>query len=374
MTSPDHETDVRVYNFSAGPAALPLEVLEQARDELLEWQGTGCSVMEVSHRGAAFEACRDEAEADLRALLRIPDDYRVLFLQGGASMQWSQILFNLCRDNAHGDFVQTGEWTTRAIAEARRLLPAWGGSVNVVASSEDRHYAYIPPESTWQRRADACFMHVCTNETIQGLEYSFVPAQLGHVPLVADMSSHLLSRPIDVSRFGLIYAGAQKNIGPSGLTLVIVRDDLIGRARADCPRMFDYAVMAQNKSLLNTPPTFAIYLAGLVFKWIARQGGVAAMEARNIEKAALLYARLDRGGLFYSPVEPRDRSRMNVPFRLRDAALDATFLAESAAAGLAALKGHKAVGGMRASLYNAMPIDGVRALVAFMDDFERRHG
>ncbi|HEU4621293.1 MAG TPA: 3-phosphoserine/phosphohydroxythreonine transaminase [Burkholderiaceae bacterium] len=364
----------RAYNFSAGPAALPLEVLERARDEMLEWSGTGCSVMEVSHRGKEFEACRDAAERDLRELLGVPSNYAVLFLQGGASMQWSQILFNLCRDNPHGDFILTGEWTQRAVAEARRLLPTWGGSVHIVASSEDRNFSYIPPEATWNRRPQAGFLHICTNETIQGLEYSFVPAQLGDQTLIADMSSHILSRPVDVSRFGLIYAGAQKNIGPAGVTLVIVRDDLIGRARADCPRMFDYALMAANKSLLNTPPTFGIYLAGLVFDWIKRQGCLVEIERHNIAKAALLYERLDAGGLFYSPVEKRDRSRMNVPFRMRDESLDQRFLAEAQAAGLVGLKGHKAVGGLRASIYNAMPLQGVQALVDFMNDFERRNG
>jgi phosphoserine aminotransferase len=364
----------RAFNFAAGPAALPLEVLEQAREELLEWNGTGCSVMEVSHRGKEFEACRDEAEADLRELLGIPANYKVLFLQGGGSMQWSQVLFNLCRDNAHGDFIVTGEWTTRALAEADRLLPLWGGSTHVVATSADRNFSYIPDEALWNRRKTAGFFHVCTNETIQGLEYDFIPQQLGDIPLVADMSSHILSRPVDVPRYGLIYAGAQKNIGPAGVTIVIVRDDLIGRARADCPRMFDYQLMADNKSLLNTPPTFGIYLAGLVFKWLKRQGGVAAMEQRAIEKSSLLYEQLDAGGMFHAPVEKGSRSRMNVPFRLRDESLDSRFLAESKAAGLVALKGHKAVGGMRASLYNAVPMEAVHALIAFMRDFEQRAG
>ncbi|WP_085315593.1 3-phosphoserine/phosphohydroxythreonine transaminase [Derxia lacustris] len=364
----------RAYNFAAGPATLPLEVLEQAREELLEWQGTGCSVMEVSHRGKEFEACNAEAEQDLRDLLGIPSNYRVLFLQGGASMQWSQILFNLCGSNPHGDFILTGEWTTRAVAEAQRLLPLWGGSVNVVASSADRNFSYIPDESTWQRRKDACFMHVCTNETIQGVEYNFVPEQLGDVTLVADMSSHIVSRPVDVARYGLIYAGAQKNIGPAGVTIVIVRDDLLGKCRADTPRMFDYKLMADNHSLLNTPPTFGIYLAGLVFKWLKRQGGVEAIERKNIAKAELLYGYLDSQDFYYSPVAKRDRSRMNAPFRLKDESLNAKFLAETQAAGLVALKGHKAVGGMRASIYNAMPIEGVQALVGFMRDFAARNG
>lgn len=364
----------RAFNFSAGPATLPLEVLQQAQAELLDWRGTGCSVMEVSHRSREFEACNAEAEQDLRDLLAIPSSYRVLFLQGGASMQWSQLLFNLCRDNAHGDFILTGEWTQRAVAEARRFLPLWGGSVNIVASSEDENFSYIPPESTWKRRHHAAFMHVCTNETIQGLEYSFTPQALAEVPLVSDMSSHLLSRPIDVNQYGVIYAGAQKNIGPAGVTIVIVRDDLIGRARADCPRMFDYKLIADQHSLLNTPPTFGIYLAGLVFKWLKKQGGLAVMEQRNLEKSKLLYDYLDASHFYYSPVNQDDRSRMNIPFRMRDESHNEIFLKESAAAGLVALKGHKAVGGMRASLYNAMPLEGVRALIAFMSEFERRYG
>lgn len=364
----------RVFNFSAGPATLPLEVLEQAQAEMLDWKNTGCSVMEVSHRGKEFEACNAQAEQDLRDLLAIPDHYRVLFLQGGASMQWSQILFNLCRDNAHGDFILTGEWTQRAVAEAQRLLPGWGGSVHIVASSQDKNFSYVPEESTWQRRPQARFLHVCTNETIQGLEYSFTPQTLGDVPLIADMSSHLLSKPIKVANYGLIYAGAQKNIGPAGLTIVMVRDDLLGQARADCPRMFDYQVMADNHSLLNTPPTFAIYLAGLVFQWLKRQGGLAVMEQRNIHKAQLLYDFLDQSAFYFSPVEKSCRSRMNVPFRMHNETLNDTFLKESAAAGLAALKGHKAVGGMRASIYNAMPLAGVQALISFMKNFEQRYG
>lgn len=364
----------RVFNFSAGPAALPLEVLQQAQDEMLDWRGTGCSVMEVSHRGKEFEACNAQAEQDLRDLLGIPTNYKVLFLQGGASMQWSQILFNLCRDNAHADYILTGEWTQRAVAEAERLLPYWGGSVNVVASSADKNFSYIPDEASWQRRRNACFLHICTNETIQGLEYFFVPQALDEVPLIADMSSHILSRPMDVSKYGLIYAGAQKNIGPAGVTIVIVREDLLGRTRPDCPRMLDYQLMAEHHSLLNTPPTFGIYLAGLVFQWLKRQGGLSVIEQRNIEKAQRLYQYLDAGGFYYSPVQREHRSRMNVPFRLRNESLNDVFLRESAAAGLAALKGHKAVGGMRASIYNATPLAAVDALITFMKDFEKRYG
>jgi phosphoserine aminotransferase len=365
---------MRVHNFSAGPAALPLEVLEQARTEMVDWSGTGCSVMEVSHRGREFEACRDEAEATFRSLIDVPDDYAVLFLQGGASMQWSQVLFNLCGENAHGDFLLTGEWTTRALAEGKRLLPLWGGSAHVVASSEDKRFSYVPDESTWNRRPEARFLHLCTNETIQGLEISRPPARLGEQLLVADSSSHMLSRPLDVKPYDLIYAGAQKNMGPSGLVVVMIKRSLLGKARPDTPRMFDYQLMADNDSMLNTPPTFAIYLCGLVFKWVRAQGGVAEMERRAIAKSTMLYDAIDSSGFFYSPVAVKDRSRMNVPFRLKDESLDATFLTESSAAGLAALKGHKAVGGMRASLYNATGLDAVEALVSFMRDFERRYG
>lgn len=364
----------RVHNFSAGPAAIPLEVLEQARDEMLDWAGTGCSVMEVSHRGKEFEACRAQAEADFRELLGVPDSYAVLFLQGGASMQWSQVLFNLCRDNAHCDFILTGEWTTRALAEGKRLLPGWGGSAHVVASSADRRFSYIPDESTWNRRPEARLLHVCTNETIQGLEMQGAPRRIGDQLLVGDSSSHMLSRPWDVKPWDLIYAGAQKNMGPAGLTIVIVRRELMGRTRDDCPRMFDYQLMADQDSMLNTPPTFAIYIAGLVFQWIRRQGGLAEMERRAIAKSTLLYDFIDASAFYSAPVARRDRSRMNVPFRLADESLDAKFLSESGAAGLAALKGHKAVGGMRASIYNATGLDAVEALVSFMRDFERRYG
>ncbi|CAN5415537.1 3-phosphoserine/phosphohydroxythreonine transaminase [soil metagenome] len=341
---------------------------------MLDWAGTGCSVMEVSHRGKEFERCRAEAEADFRELLGVPYSYAVLFLHGGASMQWSQVLYNLCGSNAHGDFILTGEWTTRALAEGKRLLPQWGGSAHVVASSEDKRFSYIPDESTWDRRPEARFLHVCTNETIQGLEWNGPPGRLGEQLIVADSSSHMLSRPWDVKPYDLIYAGAQKNMGPAGLTIVIVKRELLGQARVDTPRMFDYKPMADNDSMLNTPPTFSIYLSGLIFKWIKRQGGVAEMERRAIAKSSMLYGAIDASGFYSAPVAKANRSRMNVPFRLRDESLDATFLTESAAAGLAALKGHKAVGGMRASLYNATGIDAVEALVSFMGEFERRYG
>ena len=358
----------RVFNFSAGPAVLPEAVLARARDEMLDWHGSGMSVMEMSHRGKEFESIIARAESDLRTLLSIPDGYRVLFLQGGASLQFSMIPQNLMGAGGRADYVHTGEWAKKAIAEARRF-----GTVNVAASAEDRNFSYVPPQAGWKLSADAAYVHVTTNETIGGVEYHWVP-DTGAVPLVADMSSHILSRPVEVSRYGLIYAGAQKNIGPAGLAIVIVREDLIGRAPAGTPSMLDYKVMADNGSMYNTPPTYGVYMAGLVFEWLLGLGGLAAMERLNREKAGLLYELIDRSGFYSNPVDKSDRSLMNIPFRLRDEALDDTFLKEAGAAGLVQLKGHRSVGGMRASVYNAMPLEGVRALASFMSDFERRHG
>jgi phosphoserine aminotransferase len=358
----------RVYNFSAGPAILPEPVLARARDELLDWHGSGTSVMEMSHRGREFISIADKAEADLRALLGIPDDYAVLFLQGGALAQNAFVPLNLLGDRTVADYIDTGLWSGKSIAEARKYC-----SVNVAASSGDRKHTYVPAQSAWRLSTDAAYVHVCTNETIGGVEYHWVP-DAGEVPVVADMSSHLLSRPLDVRRYGLIYAGAQKNIGPAGLTLVIVRRDLLGRARKDTPAVFDYAVQAEADSMYNTPATFGIYLAGLVFEWLTAGGGLAAIETRNIAKAELLYAEIDRSGFYRNPVAVTDRSRMNVPFFLPDERLDAEFLAGAAERGLVALKGHRAVGGMRASIYNAMPMAGVEALAVWMREFERRHG
>jgi phosphoserine aminotransferase len=360
---------MRVYNFAAGPAMLPAEVLEQAREELLDWRGSGMSVMEISHRSAPFVALAQQAEADLRQLLGVPDDYRVLFLQGGATAQFSAIPLNLAAPDATVDYVNTGTWSTKAIAEAGRYC----AHVNVVADGRDSGYFAIPPEAGWQRSRDAAYLHYTPNETISGLEFHWIPDAHG-VPLVADMSSTILSRPVDVSKFGLIYAGAQKNIGPSGLTLVIVRDDLLGRARRGTPSVFDYKTMADEGSMLNTPPTFAWYLAGLVFQWLRKQGGLAAMAERNRAKAERLYGYIDGSGWYANPIAKDARSWMNVPFRLPDAALEKPFAAEAARAGLTNLQGHRSVGGMRASLYNAMPPEGVEALVAFMKDFARRHG
>ena len=358
----------RVFNFSAGPAVLPEAVLRQAAAEMLDWRGSGMSVMEMSHRGKEFISIHAEAEKDLRELLAVPANYKVLFLQGGASAENAIVPMNLLRGRSVADYVNTGEWSKESIKQAKKYC-----SVNVAASSEDRKFTYIPPQSNWKLSPDAGYVHICSNETIGGLEYHWVP-DTGAVPLVADMSSHILSRPVDVGRYGLIYGGAQKNIGPAGLTLVIVRDDLIGQASANTPSAFDYKLQAEADSMFNTPPTYAIYIAGLVFKWIKEQGGLASMEQRNLAKAKLLYDYLDRSKFFISPVEPRDRSRMNAPFKLANEALDEEFLKGAKARGMVQLKGHRAVGGMRASMYNAMPIEGVQCLVEYLREFEERHG
>jgi phosphoserine aminotransferase len=358
----------RTFNFSAGPAVLPETVLQQAAAEMLDWHGSGMSVMEMSHRGKEFISIHAEAEKDLRELLAVPANYKVLFLQGGAIAENAIVPMNLLRGREVADYVNTGEWSKKSIKEAKKYC-----SVNVAASSEDKHFSYIPPQASWKLSQDAGYVHVCTNETIGGLEYHWVP-DTGAVPLVADMSSHILSRPVDVAKYGLIYAGAQKNIGPAGLTLVIVRDDLIGQAAAFTPSAFDYKQQAEADSMFNTPPTYAIYIAGLVFRWAKAQGGLAAIERRNIAKSKLLYDYLDQSKFFVSPVEPRDRSRMNVPFKLGNEALDEEFLKGAKAHGMAQLKGHRSVGGMRASIYNAMPIEGVQHLVAYMREFEDRCG
>ena len=358
----------RCFNFSAGPAALPEEVLEQARDEILDWHGSGMSVMEMSHRGKEFMSIAGEAEADLRGLLAIPGNYKVLFLQGGASAQFSMVPINLLRGRSTADYVNTGAWSKKAIAEAKRFC-----DVNVVVSSEDSNFSIAPPQSEWNVSNNAAYLHYTPNETIGGVEFHWVP-KLGDVPLVADMSSTILSRPIDVSKYGVIYAGAQKNIGPAGLTLVIVRDDLIGHAMDGMPITFDYKTPADNDSMYNTPPTYSWYLAGLVFKWLKQKGGLSSMAEINKRKADKLYAAIDGSDFYANPVSPESRSWMNVPFTLADAALDSTFLTEAAEAGLKTLKGHRSVGGMRASIYNAMPEAGVDALVSFMADFEKRNG
>ena len=359
----------RVYNFSAGPAALPEDVLKQAQAEMLDWHGAGMSVMEMSHRGKEFMSIASEAEADLRELMHVPDNYKVLFLQGGASSQFAMIPMNLIRATGQADYFLTGSWSKKAIAEAKRF-----GGISVTVDREiDGKFTSVPDQRDISVSADAAYVHYTPNETIEGVEFGYIP-QTGEVPLVADMSSTILSRPIEVSRFGLIYAGAQKNIGPAGLTIVIVREDLIGHAIDGTPAMFDYATQAKADSMYNTPPTYGWYLAGLVFKWLKAQGGLAGMAEINQRKANMLYGAIDASGFYANPVDPVCRSWMNVPFTLVNAELDAEFLKQAGEAGLKTLKGHRSVGGMRASIYNAMPESGVKALVDFMAEFERTHG
>ncbi len=358
---------MRVFNFSAGPAALPESVLRRAADEMLDWHGSGMSVMEMSHRGKEFTGIAQKAETDFRALLAIPANYKVLFLQGGALAMNAIIPMNLLGGKRSADYVNTGEWSKKSIQEAGKYCRA-----NVIASSADRNFTYVPPQSAWTPDPDAAFLHVCTNETIGGVEYFWVP-ETGDVPLVADMSSHILSRPIDVSRYGVIYGGAQKNIGPAGLTFVILRDDLLDRALPVTPSVFHWQAQAAADSMLNTPPTYGIYIAGLVFEWLLAQGGLATIEQHNIAKAQLLYDALEASDFYSCPVDPGCRSRMNVPFFLRDERLNEAFLHGAQANGLVQLKGHRVVGGMRASIYNAMPLEGVQALVAYLKEFERTH-
>ena len=358
----------RPFNFSPGPATIPEPVLRQAADELLDWHGTGTSVMEMSHRGKEFMGVQAEAEALLRELLAVPERYKVLFLQGGAIGENAIVPMNLLRGRTRADYVNTGEWAKRSIAEASRFC-----TVNIAANAEANSFTAIPAQGDWHLDPGAAYVHICANETIGGLEFHWTP-ETGEVPLVADMSSNILSRPIDVARYGLIYAGAQKNIGPAGLTLVIVDESLLGGALPTTPSAFDYTIQAANNSMINTPPTFAIYMAGLVFRWLRLQGGLAAMAEHNRAKADLLYACIDSGGFYRNAIAPADRSLMNLPFHLPDARLDAPFLEGARAAGLLHLKGHRVVGGMRASIYNAMPIEGVRALVAYMKDFAAKNG
>ncbi|MDF2177657.1 3-phosphoserine/phosphohydroxythreonine transaminase [Aliiglaciecola sp. CAU 1673] len=359
----------KVYNFCAGPAMLPVPVMEQAQGEFLDWRGHGSSVMELSHRSKAFVAVAEQAEADLRELLAIPDSYKVLFTHGGGRGQFAAVPLNLSTTDQKADYLVSGAWSSAAVDEARKYLDA-----NIVASYQKNDgLLCMPSADTWQVSANAAYFHYCPNETVDGLEINDIPVT-GSVPLVADMSSNILSKTIDVSKFGLIYAGAQKNIGPSGLSVVIVREDLLNGARQETPSIFDYKLQAEQGSMFNTPPTYAWYLAGLVFKWLKAEGGVAEMEKRNAHKAALLYGCIDKSDFYQNRIHPAFRSRMNVPFQLIDATLDKMFLQEAEEAGLTALAGHRSVGGMRASIYNAMPIEGVQALVTFMQDFERRRG
>ncbi len=357
----------RVYNFSAGPAALPLEVLQQIRDDIPNWENTGMSVMEVSHRGKEFVALAARAEATLRELLSIPEDYSVLFPQGGATMQMAMAPLNLTQPGDAADYVVTGSWGKKAAGEAAKFC-----SANVIGDSSDKNFTYIPDEASWTRSENAAYLHYTPNETIAGVEFHFVPG--GDVPLVADMSSTILSRPIDVSRFGVIYAGAQKNIGPAGITVVIVRNGLLERARTDSPHLMRWKSYAESDSMTNTPPTFAWYVADLVFQWLKKNGGVEALAEVNERKASKLYAAIDESSFYSNPVAKDCRSWMNVPFILADSGLDAAFLEQAAAADLTNLKGHRSVGGMRASIYNAVSEDAVDALITFMAEFERTNG
>ncbi|MDG5498848.1 3-phosphoserine/phosphohydroxythreonine transaminase [Marinobacter sp. BGYM27] len=355
----------RAFNFCAGPATLPVEVLQQAREEMLDWQGTGMSVMEMSHRSDEFVAIAETAEKDLRELAGVSDDYAVLFMQGGASSQFATVPLNLMRGKASADYINTGIWSQKAIDEARRFA-----NVNVAASSEDQGFTSIPDQASWRTDPNAAYLHYTPNETIGGLEYDFIP-DAGDVPLVADMSSNMLSRPVDVSRYGLIYAGAQKNIGPSGLVVLMIRKDLLGQAQPQTPTMMNYQVIADNGSMYNTPATYSWYLAGLVFKWLKARGGVEAMGEVNLRKARKLYGFIDDSAFYANPIDPRFRSWMNVPFTLADDALNSAFLKGADARGLLNLKGHRSVGGMRASIYNAMPEEGVDALIDYMKTFEQ---
>ncbi len=356
----------RIFNFSAGPAVLPEEVLARAGDEMLDWRGSGMCVMEMSHRGKEFMSIAAEAEKDLRDLLAVPANYKVLFLQGGATLQFAQIPLNLLAGKTKADYVVTGEWSKKALKEAQAYC-----DVHIAASSEDKSFSYAPMD--WNVRPDTAYVHYCSNETIGGVEFHSIP-KIEKIPLIADASSHILSRPLEVSKFGLIYAGAQKNIGPAGLTIVIVREDLTGKASKGTPSVMDYKQQAAADSMLNTPATYAMYIAGLVFKWLKTQGGLAEIEKRNIAKAQLLYDCLDKSGFYKNSINPKDRSRMNVPFTLKDASMDEAFLKGAQQRGMVQLKGHRSLGGMRASIYNAMPLAGVQQLVVYMKEFEAKHG
>ena len=353
------------FNFSAGPAMLPTAVMQRAQQEMLDWHGSGMSVMEMSHRGKEYMSIATKAEQDLREVMAIPDNYKVLFLQGGASAQFAMIPLNLLGDKQSADYINTGVWSKKAIAEAKRYC-----TVNIAADTSDDGFSTVPTQDSLKLNPDAAYVHYTPNETIGGVEFDYIPAT-GDVPLVADMSSTILSRPIDVSKFGLIYAGSQKNIGPAGLAIVIIREDLLGNAADNTPAMFNYVTHASNGSMYNTPATYSWYMAGLVFAWIKETGGLEAMGKVNKRKADKLYAVIDNSDFYGSPVANNGRSWMNVPFTLADADLDAKFLAGATERGLLTLKGHRSVGGMRASIYNAMPEEGVDALVAYMQEFEK---
>lgn len=357
----------RVYNFSAGPAVLPLEVLKKAQEEMLDWNGSGMCVMEMSHRGKEYMSIAEKAEADFKELMGVPSNYKVLFLQGGASTQFAMIPMNLLGDKNTADYINTGSWSKKAISEAKKFC-----TVNVAASSEKEKFTTIPEFTTWNLNKDAAYVHYTPNETIEGLEFHNIP-DTGNVPLVADMSSTILSRPVDISKFGLIYAGAQKNIGPAGLTIVIIRDDLLDKVSANAPTMMQYKIHTENGSMYNTPPTYSWYIAGLVFEWLKKNGGLTKMSEINQLKAKKLYDAIDSSSMYRNPVQKEHRSWMNVPFILKDEALDKPFLEGAKKEGLVTLAGHRSVGGMRASIYNSMPVEGVEALIAFMKEFERKN-
>ena len=357
----------RKFNFSAGPSMLPVEVLQQAQEEMLDWHNSGMSVMEMSHRGSHFSSIAEKLEVDFRELLAIPENYKVLFLQGGATAQFAMVPLNLLDGNDKACYICTGSWSKKAIKEAGLYCDA-----RIAASSEEDNFTSIPAQDEWQIDPDAAYLHYTSNETIHGVEFQDIP-QSGGLPLVADMSSNIVSRKLDINKFGLIYAGAQKNMGPAGVTLVIVREDLIGKASQYVPSVFDYALQAKNQSMLNTPPTYNWYLVGLVMEWLRKQGGIEAIEKRNIAKAELLYQAIDQSSLYRNPVQINCRSRMNIPFILENSDLDSLFLSQAEDNGMLSLKGHRSVGGMRASIYNAMPEEAVQALIQFMAEFERTH-
>ncbi|MEM5456721.1 MULTISPECIES: 3-phosphoserine/phosphohydroxythreonine transaminase [Paraburkholderia] len=358
---------MRVFNFSAGPAAMPEEVLRQAADEMLDWQGSGMSVMEMSHRGKEFMSIHEEALVDLRDLLEVPASHRILFLQGGGLGENAIVPMNLMGAKPRADFVVTGSWSQKSFKEAQKY-----GTVHLAASGQTADgFTRAPARSEWQLSDDPAYVHLCTNETIHGVETFEIP-DLGDIPLVADASSHILSRPMDIAKYGVLFGGAQKNIGMAGVTVVVVREDMLDRAQSICPSAFEWKTVAENNSMYNTPPTYAIYIAGLVFKWLKKQGGLAAMEARNLEKSKLLYDAIDSSSFYLNKVERGSRSRMNVPFFLADESRNEDFLAGAKARGMVQLKGHKSVGGMRASIYNAVPLEGVKALVEYMKEFEQR--
>jgi len=357
----------RVYNFSAGPAMVPEAVLEQAKEELLDWQGSGMSVMEMSHRGKEFMSIAEQAESDLRDLMAIPKNYKVLFLQGGASTQFSMIPLNLLGDKTSADYINTGAWSKKAISEGKKFC-----EVNIAASTEDNKFTSAPSQTDLNLSSDAAYVHYTPNETIGGVEFPYIP-ETGNVPLVADLSSTILSRPIDVSKFGIIYAGSQKNIGPAGLAVVIIREDLLGNATSNTPSMLNYQTHVDADSMYNTPPTYTWYFAGLVFSWLKKNGGLSAMAEVNQRKAGKLYSAIDNSSFYSNPVDKSSRSWMNVPFTLKNPDLDSVFLTEAKKIGLVTLKGHRSVGGMRASIYNAMPESGVDALIDFMANFEKQN-